>query len=335
MKHARTALAAAAAASLAAMLAVAPTAGPAAQSAEGPVRVDGSSTVFPLAEAVAEEFSKKNPKAKVTVGQSGTGGGFKRFGAGEIDMANASRPIKAGEVAECAKRSIEFVELPVAFDGLTIVVSKSNTWATQLTVDQIRKIYSADGGTKTWKDVDPSWPDERIRIYSPGTDSGTFDYFREVVVGKDGKIRGDMSVSEDDNVLVRGVEGDRNAIGFFGFAYFTENQGKLRAVPVVNPTSAKAVAPTHGTIEDGSYAPFGRPLFVYVSKASLAKPAVAAYAAFLLDHAGELAEEVGYVKLPSAVYDRARSNLKLTKTGTQFIGPDGKDVHGPIAETYR
>jgi phosphate transport system substrate-binding protein len=336
MKQLRTALlAASAAASLAAMLASAPSRPAPAQSAEGPVRVDGSSTVFPFAEAVAEEFSKKNPKAKVTVGQSGTGGGFKRFGSGEVDMANASRPIKAGEVAECAKRSIEFVELPVAFDGLTIVVNKANTWAAQMSVEQIRKVYSADGGAKTWKDVDPSWPDEPMKIYSPGTDSGTFDYFKEVVVGKEGKIRGDMSVSEDDNVLVRGVEGDRNAIGFFGFAYFTENQGKLRAVPVVNPKSGKAVTPTHDTIEDGSYAPFGRPLFVYVSKPALAKPAVAAYAAFMLEHAGELAEEVGYVKLPAAVYDRARANLKSMRTGTQFIGSDGKDVHGPIAETYR
>ena len=174
-----------------------------------------------------------------------------------------------------------------------------------------------------------------MKIYSPGTDSGTFDYFKEVVVGKEGKIRGDMSVSEDDNVLVRGVEGDRNAIGFFGFAYFTENQGKLRAVPVVNPKSGKAVTPSSETIEDGSYAPFGRPLFVYVSKPALAKPAVAAYAAFMLEHAGSLAEEVGYVKLPAAVYERARANLKAGRAGTQFIGPDGKDVHGPIAETYR
>ncbi|MFM8873965.1 MAG: PstS family phosphate ABC transporter substrate-binding protein [Phycisphaerales bacterium] len=333
MRSARPALILVAAASLAAMLALAPSRP--AQSAEGPVRVDGSSTVFPFAEAVAEEFSKKNPKAKVTVGQSGTGGGFKRFGSGEVDMANASRPIKAGEVAECAKRAIEFVELPVAFDGLTIVVNKANSWATQMTIEQIRKVYSADGGAKTWKDIDPSWPDERMKIYSPGTDSGTFDYFKEVVVGKEGKIRGDMSVSEDDNVLVRGVEGDRNAIGFFGFAYFTENQGKLRAVPVVNPKSGTAVTPTHDSIEDGSYAPFGRPLFVYVSKPALAKPAVAAYAAFMLEHAGELAEEVGYVKLPAAVYDRARANLKAGRAGTQFIGPDGKDVHGPIAETYR
>ena len=333
MRSARPALILAAAASLAAMLALAPSRP--AQSAEGAVRVDGSSTVFPFAEAVAEEFSKKNPKAKVTVGQSGTGGGFKRFGSGEVDMANASRPIKAGEVAECAKRSIEFVELPVAFDGLTIVVNKANDWAKQMTVEQIRKVYSADGGAKTWKDIDPSWPEERMKIYSPGTDSGTFDYFKEVVVGKEGKIRGDMSVSEDDNVLVRGVEGDRNAIGFFGFAYFTENQSKLRAVPVVNPKSGTAVTPTHDSIEDGSYAPFGRPLFVYVSKPALAKPAVAAYAAFMLEHAGELAEEVGYVKLPAAVYDRARANLKAGRAGTQFIGPDGKDVHGPIAETYR
>ena len=302
---------------------------------KGVVKIDGSSTVYPITEAVAEEFNGVAPKVRVTVGVSGTGGGFKRFCAGEIDIADASRPIKKSENDMAAKAKVDYVELPIAFDGLTIVVNKANTWASQMTVEQVRKVYSADGGAKTWKDIDPSWPDERMKIYSPGTDSGTFDYFREVVVGKDGKIRGDMSVSEDDNVLVRGVEGDRNAIGFFGFAYFTENQGKLRAVPVVNPKSGKAVTPANETIEDGSYAPFGRPLFVYVSKPALAKPAVAAYAAFMLEHAGALAEEVGYVKLPAAVYERARANLKLTKTGTQFIGPDGKDVHGPIAETYR
>ena len=302
---------------------------------KGTIKIDGSSTVFPITEAVSEEFRKESPKVRATVGVSGTGGGFKRFAAGEIDIADASRPIKKAEAEAATKAGIEYIELPVAFDGLTIVVNKANTWAAQMTVEQIRKVYSADGGAKTWKDVDPSWPDEPMKIYSPGTDSGTFDYFKEVVVGKEGKIRGDMSVSEDDNVLVRGVEGDRNAIGFFGFAYFTENQSKLRAGPVVNPKSGKAVTPTHDSIEDGSYAPFGRPLFVYVSKPALAKPAVAAYAAFMLEHAGSLAEEVGYVKLPAAVYERARANLKAGRAGTQFIGPDGKDVHGPIAETYR
>jgi phosphate transport system substrate-binding protein len=328
MKNARIALAA-----LLAPLALLGTRG--ASPDGGTVRVDGSSTVFPFSEAVAEEFSKKHPKTKVTVGQSGTGGGFKRFGAGETDFSNASRPIKAGEVEACKAKSVEFVELPVAFDGLTVVVNPANDWAKQVTVDQLRAIFLSSTAAKRWKDVDPSWPDEPIKVYSPGTDSGTFDYFKEVVVGKDGTMRSDMSVSEEDNVLVRGVAGERNAIGFFGYAYYTENSKKVRAVPVVNPKTGKAVVPTHASIEDGSYAPFGRPLFVYASKAGLAKPGCMAFAEFMLEHAGELAEEVGYVRLPQAVYERAKANLKAQRTGTQMIGADGKERHGPITETYR
>jgi phosphate transport system substrate-binding protein len=299
------------------------------------VRIDGSSTVYPFAEAVAEEFSKKNPEAKITVGQSGTGGGFKRFGNGETDFSTASRPIKAGEIEACKAKSVEFVELPVAFDGLTIVVNPSNDWAKQITVDQLKAIFLSSVAAKRWKDVDPAWPDEPIKVYSPGTDSGTFDYFREVVVGKDGTMRADMSVSERDNGLVRGVAGERNSIGFFGYAHFNANSKKLRAVPVVNPATGTPVAPTHTTIEDGSYAPFGRPLFVYVSKAGLTKPSCRAFAQFMLDHAGELAEEVGYVKLPQDLYDRARANLAALRTGTQMSGPDGKARHGLLAEIYR
>jgi phosphate transport system substrate-binding protein len=303
--------------------------------AGGSVRLDGSSTVYPFAEAVAEEFSKANPKTKVTVGQSGTGGGFKRFGAGEIDFSNASRPIKAGEADACRSKSIEFIELPVALDGLTIVVNPANDWAKQITVDQLKQIYLSTKAAKRWKDLDPSWPDEPIKVYAPGTDSGTFDFFREVVVGKDGTMRADMSVSEQDNVLVRGVAGERNSIGFFGFAYFTANAKKVRAVPVVNPASGKAVSPTPATIEDGSYAPFTRPIFVYASKSSLAKPACLAFAEFMLDQAGTLAREVGYVKLPAAVYDRAKANLRAQRTGTQMTGADGSERHGPIGEIYR
>ena len=305
------------------------------KSVKGAVKVDGSSTVYPIAEAVAEEFSSEAPGVKVTVGMSGTGGGFKRFGAGETDVANASRPIKKAEADACKAKGIEFVELPVAFDGLTIVVNTGNTWAKQLTVEQVKKIFSADGGAKTWKDVDPSWPADAIKVYSPGTDSGTFDYFKEATVGKDGKIRSDISVSEDDNVLVRGVEGDRNAIGFFGYAYYVENKAKLTAIPIVNPKTKAAVLPSPATIEDGSYAPFSRPLFIYVSKASLEKPAVAAYATFAIDHGAELADEVGYVRLPAAMYDRARANLAARKCGTQMIDADGKDRHGALADLYK
>lgn len=305
------------------------------KSLKGAVRVDGSSTVYLIAEAVAEEFSKVAPGVNVTVGMSGTGGGFKRFGNGETDISNASRSIKKTEIDACNARKIEFIELPVAFDGLTIVIHKGNTWAAQLTVEQIKKIFGSASTAKTWKDIDPSWPDEVIKVYSPGTDSGTFDYFKEVTVGKEGKIRADISVSEDDNVIVRSVEGDKNAIGFFGYAYFAENQSKLKAVKVVNPKTGVAVAPSPITIEDSSYAPFSRPLFIYVNKASLTKPAVAAYAAFALEHGAELAAEVGYVKLPTVIYDRARANLAAAKIGTQMLDANGVERMGVLADIYK
>lgn len=316
-----------------ASIAAAPAQDP--KSLKGIVRVDGSSTVYPIAEAVAEEFSKVAPGVNVTVGMSGTGGGFKRFGNGETDISNASRSIKKTEIEACKARKIEFIELPIAFDGLTIVVNKENTWAKQLTVDQIKKIFSAAGTAKTWKDVDSSWPDAAIKVYSPGTDSGTFDYFKEVTVGKEGKIRSDISVSEDDNVLVRGVEGDKNAIGFFGYAYYLENQGKLTAVPVVNPKTATALLPSHETIETGTYAPFSRPLFIYVNKDSLAKPAVAAYVKFAIENGAKMAEEVGYVKLPAALYDRAKANLAASRTGTQMFDENGKERSGALADLYK
>ena len=302
---------------------------------KGAVKIDGSSTVYPISEAIAEEFSAAAPGVNVTVGMSGTGGGFKRFGAGETDVSNASRPIKPAEAAACKAKGIEFVELPVAYDGLTIVVHKDNTWATQLTVEQITKAFGAKDTARTWKDLDPSWPDEQMKVYSPGTDSGTFDYFKEVTVGSGGTIRGDMSVSEDDNVLVRGIEGNRNAIGFFGYAYYQENKERLRAVPVVNPKTKAAVLPSHETVENGSYAPFSRPLFIYVSKASLERPAVAAYAAFAVENAAKLAEEVGYIKLPDAIGARAKANLAARRAGSQMIDGEGKERHGALADLYR
>ena len=317
-----------------ALLAAAP-AGQDAKALKGTVRVDGSSTVYPITEAAAEEFSKVAEKVNVTVGVSGTGGGFKRFGAGELDVADASRCIKKAEIEAAKSRSIEFIELPVAFDGLTIVVNKGNTWVKQLTVAQVKKLYSASEPAKTWKDVDPSWPAETIKLYSPGTDSGTFDYFKEVVVGKDGKIRADLSVSEDDNVLVKGVSGDVNAIGFFGFAYYMENKEKLTCVPVVNPATGAAVTPSHETIEGATYAPFSRPLFIYVNKGSLDKPQVKAFVDFYLSNAAKFAEEVGYVKLPAALYDRAKANLVALKTGTQMLDENGKERPGALADLYK
>ena len=300
---------------------------------KGEIRVDGSSTVYPITEAVAEDFSKAAKGVRTTVGVSGTGGGFKRFCKGETDISDASRPITKTEAETCKSANIEFVELPVAYDGLCIAISKQNTWATKLTVDQIRKIYSASGTAKTWKDLDSAWPDRAIKVYSPGTDSGTFDYFKEVTVGRDGKVRSDMSVSEDDNVLVNGVAGDRDAIGYFGFAYFTENKDKLVAVAVDDGKGA--VLPTDATILDGSYEPFSRPVFIYVNRKSADRPEIGAFVDFYLQQAAALSKEVGYTPLPESIYGTARTNWKARRTGTQFLDAKGDKVSGSLANVYK
>jgi phosphate transport system substrate-binding protein len=300
---------------------------------KGAIRADGSSTVYPLAEAVAEEFGKAAPNIRVTVGRSGTGGGFKRFIAAEIDISNASRPIKKTEVESATKAGIEFIELPVAFDGLSFVVNPKNTWVKSLTIPQIKKIFDSATAAKTWKDVDPSWPADPIKVYAPGTDSGTFDYFKEVVLGKEGKMRSDITASEDDNTLVSGVAGDVNAIGFFGCAYYFENKSKLQVVPIDGGNGP--VVPTHETIENGSYAPFSRPLFIYVNKSAAAKPEVKLFIEFFLEHAGHLADDVGYVSLPKEVYAKAAANFKAAKSGTQFMTATGETVTGRVTEVYK
>ena len=305
---------------------------PDAKSLKGAVKIDGSSTVYPITEAVAEEFNKSASKVRVTVGVSGTGGGFKRFAAGETDISDASRPIKKAEADATTKAGIEYIELPVAYDGLTIVVNKKNTWCNSLSVEQVKKIYSAAGTAKTWKDVDASWPDKAIKVYSPGTDSGTFDYFKEVTVGKDGSVRSDMSVSEDDNVLVRGVEGDEGAIGFFGCAYYFENKDQLKAVAIDGGKGAVAVSVE--SIENGSYAPFSRPLFLYVNRKSAEKPEVAAFVKFYREHAPELVRELGYVKLPAEIYAKVAANWDKRRTGTQFTKANGDAVTGSLATVY-
>lgn len=279
----------------------------------------------------------EHENVRISVGVSGTGGGFKRFSIGETDISDASRPIKASEAKTAEEKGVKFIEIPVAYDGLTVVVNKSNTWVNQLTVDQLRKIYLAkhEGSVSSWKDIDPSWPDVKLNIFSPGTDSGTYDYFKEVM-GKKESMRANMSVSEDDNVLVRGVIGDRGGVGYFGCAYFFENEDKLKAVPIVNGKGkGKAIAPTPKTIEGGTYEPFSRPLFIYVNAKALDRPEVAKFIDFYLAEGGELAEEVGYVRLPGSVYDRARANVKSRKTGTQYTDADGKAVHGPVTEVYK
>lgn len=300
----------------------------------GSITIDGSSTVYPVTEAIAESFKTAAPNVKVTVGVSGTGGGFKRFAANEIDISNASRPIKAAEAKMCNDAGIEFIEIPVAYDGLTIVVNKGNYWAESMTVDDLKKIFLAGGGAKTWQDVRPEWPDRPINIYSPGTDSGTFDYFKEVVAGKKGSIRSDMSVSEDDNVLVRGVSGDEGGIGFFGVAYYLENKDSLRAMPIINK-QGEAVGPNPKTIENGTYNPFSRPLFIYVKASAARKPFVRAFVEFYLKNAAKSAGEVGYVGLPDVIYDRARKTFETRKTGSFFLDAEGEKKTGPVTEIYK
>jgi phosphate transport system substrate-binding protein len=313
-------------------LAGAPTAGDDLSRLKGEVRVDGSSTVYPLSEAITEDFGKAARGVRATVGVSGTGGGFKRFCKGEIDACNASRPITRAEREACAQAGIEFIELPLAFDGLCIAVHPKNDWVKSLTVDQVRRIYSAKDTARTWKELDPSWPDRPIKVYSPGTDSGTFDYFREVTVGKDGTIRPDMSVSEDDNVLVKGVEGDPDAIGYFGFAYYKENSKLLRAVAIDGGKGP--VVPSDATILDGSYAPFSRPLFLYVNRKSADRSEVAGFVGYAIDHAAELAAEVGYTPLPKETGSVVARNWASRRVGTQFLDASGERVKGRLAEVY-
>lgn len=311
-------------------------AAPAAQpTLSGSVKIDGSSTVYPITEAVAEEFKKSAPNVNVTVGISGTGGGFKRFGAGEIDISDASRSIKKEEHDKCVESKIEYIELPIAYDGLTIVVHPKNTWVDKLTVTEVKKIFTESGGAKLWSDVRPGFPQKPIKIFSPGTDSGTFDYFKEVVAGKDGSMRQDMSVSEDDNVLVRGVAGDEGAVGFFGCAYYFENQDKVKSVPIDAEKGKGAISPTPETIENGTYAPFSRPLFIYVNKKSAARPEVKAFIEFYMKNASKLSAEVGYVSLPKELYERATKNWTAGKTGTQFLNDKGEAIHGALSTVYK
>jgi phosphate transport system substrate-binding protein len=302
---------------------------------KGSIKIDGSSTVYPITEAVAEEFAGACPRVRVTVGISGTGGGMKRFTAGETDISDASRPIKGKEFDRAVQNGIEFIEIPVAYDGLSIVVNKKNTWVDELTVDDLKMIFLDGSTARTWKDINSAWPAIPFSIYSPGTDSGTFDYFKEVIAGKKGSIRSDMSVSEDDNVLVRGVAGDKGGIGFFGCAYYFENEDKLRAIPIVNTNLSKAVMPTPETIESGDYAPFSRPLFIYVSKKSAERPEVQAFVRYFFEFGPELAEEVGYVRLLSEISQRAMNRFEKNITGTSYLTATGEQVHGPVTTVYK
>jgi len=286
------------------------------------VKVDGSSTVFPITEAMAEQFQKmKKGQVQVTVGVSGTGGGFKKFCNGETDISNASRPILKREMEACRSKNISYIELPVAFDALSVVVNPRNNWVKQLTVAELKTIWepAAQGKIKTWNQVNPAWPNRPLKLFGAGTDSGTFDYFTEAIVGKAKSSRGDYTASEDDNVLVQGVATDVNALGYFGYAYYEANAKRLRAVPIVN-AQGKAVLPSRKTVEDGSYNPLSRPIFIYVNSESLRRPEVREFVEFYQRQASKLIPPTGYIPLPARAYAANLDNIRRGKTGTVFGG---------------
>lgn len=286
------------------------------------VKVDGSSTVFPITEAMAEQFQKeKKGQVQVTVGISGTGGGFKKFCNGETDISNASRPILKREMEACRSKNISYIELPVAFDALSVVVNPRNNWVKQLTVAELKTMWepAAQGKIKTWNQVNPAWPNRPLKLFGAGTDSGTFDYFTEAIVGKAKSSRGDYTASEDDNVLVQGVATDVNALGYFGYAYYEANAKRLRAVPIVN-AQGKAVLPSRKTVEDGSYNPLSRPIFIYVNSESLRRPEVREFVEFYQRQASKLIPPTGYIPLPARAYAANLDNIRRGKTGTVFGG---------------
>ena len=287
------------------------------------VRIDGSSTVYPISEAVAEEFQKaKKGAIKVTVGISGTGGGFKKFCRGEIDIADASRPILKKEMDDCRAAGVQYIELPVAFDALTVVINPQNTWIKTLTVAELKRIWepAAQKAIVKWSQVNPAWPDAPLKLFGPGADSGTFDYFTEAVMGKSKSSRGDFTASEDDNVLVQGVARDKNALGYFGFAYYIENQSKLKAVPIVEKEGKTPVAPSAETVNNGSYRPLSRPIFIYVNPKALERAEVKEFVEFYLKNAAKLTREVKYVPLPERAYQLGLEHVTKRKLGTVFGG---------------
>ncbi|WP_431029802.1 PstS family phosphate ABC transporter substrate-binding protein [Lysinibacillus sp. LZ02] len=272
----------------------------------GDVLGDGSSTVAPIMEAIVEEYAGVQRDVRVSVGVSGTGGGFEKFVNGETDFSNASRPIKDSEAQSLKDAGIDYTEFEIAYDGLSVVIHPENTWAKDLTVDQLKKLWVEDGTTKKWSDIDPSWPAEEVAFYSPGSDSGTYDYFDEVILDGEDLVK-TATLSEDDNVLVQGVVADKNAIAFFGYAYYLANQDKLQVVAV------DGVEPTNETIESGEYSPLSRPLFVYVKNEAVKNEATYDFVKFALENAGDMAELTGYVRSPQAKYDEGLAALEALK----------------------
>ncbi len=296
---------------------------PTLSTAQETVKVDGSSTVFPITEAVAEDFQKlKKNKVRVTVGISGTGGGFKKFCRGETDISDASRPILAREMEDCKKTGVQYVELAVAYDALTVVMNPKNAFVKSLTVADLRRMWepAAQAKVLTWKQVNSSWPDQPLKLFGAGADSGTFDYFTEAINGRAKASRGDYTASEDDNVLVQGIARDGNAIGYFGYAYYAENKDKLKAVPIVNPRTGKAVEPSPETVIDGSYQPLARPIFIYVNAKSLERPEIREFVQYYMKSAEALVREVKYVPLPPKAYTYNLEMIDKKVLGTKFGG---------------
>jgi phosphate transport system substrate-binding protein len=289
------------------------------------IKIDGSSTVFPITEAMAEEFQKANKEAQVTVGISGTGGGFKKFCRGETDIADASRPISAGEMEACKTAGVKYLELPIGFEGMVVAVHPSNKLSS-ITVEELKKMWQpeAQGKVMKWNQVNPQWPDQDLKLFGAGSDSGTFDYFTEAIVGKVKASRGDYTASEDDNTLIQGISTDKNALGYIPMSYFEENKTKLKALGIVSgakaPKKNHAVMPSRSTVENGTYFPLSRPLFIYVSEASVKKTDVRNFVDFYLGKARDLVPQAKYVALPQKVYDLGAEHLKKGKLGTAFGG---------------
>lgn len=293
---------------------------------KGSIKINGSSTVYLITQAVAEEFMGENPGVQIEVGRSGTGGGFKEFVKGGTDINDSSRTISEKEVEQCKTNGVEYLELKVAIDGLTVVVNPKNDWCECLTVEQLKSLWEPDSKVKKWNQLNPDWPDEDIRLYGADSDSGTFDYFTEAIVGKAKSSRTDYTASADDNVLVVGVEGDKYALGYFGFAYYVENQKKLKAVGVAPAGSdagdkSKCVKPTIATIESGAYAPLSRPLFLHVNKKSLERPEVIAFLKEYLGEEQKLVSEVGYIRLNEAEVKKSQETLQQAIAGSSETKP--------------
>jgi phosphate transport system substrate-binding protein len=306
------------------------TSGGTATPAPAIITIDGSSTVYPVTEAVAEEFQKLNAGTQVTVGRSGTGGGFQKFCRNETVVSNASRPIAQAEIEACKKTGIEYIELPVAYDGMAVVVNTKNNWAPSMTVAELKKLWSPDAQGKVlrWNQVRPSWPNSEIHLYGAGVDSGTFDYFTEVINGKAKVSRGDYTSSEDDNILVQGVAGDPNALGYMGLAYFEENKDKLKLVAIddENPANgAGPITPSAESVRNGTYRPLSRPIFIYVNTAALGRPEVQKFIEYYITSASPLVSEVGYVPLTDSEQKLVQARFAAKTTGTMFDATNAMD----------